>query len=377
MRKIKALIVFLVAAAVVALAVHKVRERRAALKRLPPPRVVPLPVEVARVRVGVLPITEHYLGVIRPVLSARITSRITGYLLSVTKYEGDPLEKGEVLARIDDTPIRARIASLKAQIEAARVTYLTKKRIFERDRVLYREKAISQEAFELSESALREAEARLKTLEAELSAAENDLTYAVIRAPFSGVVTERFREPGDMVVPGAPILALEDPSRGYRIFVGVPQARAALFKPGARAILTEGKRKLSARIFRVHPAVGPGELATVEIRFSERPFGLPSGARVGVDLVVREVRGAIVPLRALLETANGTYVFLARREKGPFARIEVARVRVLGRAKEEVALSGPLSSGDLVVVASESTLLSLHNGQKVRIEEGQSKIFGK
>ena len=368
MRRIKALIALLVAAAVVALAVHKVREKRAALKRLSPPQVAPLPLEVTRVRVGILPVTEHYLGVIRPLLSAKITSRISGYLLSVTKYEGDSVKKGEILARIDDTPIRARITSLKAQIKAAQVSYLTRKRIFERDRVLYRHKAISQEAFELSESALREAEARLKTLKAELSAAENDLTYAVIRAPFSGVVTERLREPGDMVVPGAPILALEDPSRGYRIFVGVPQARAALFKPGARAVLTEGKRRLSARIFRVLPAVGPGELATVEIRLAERPFGLPSGARVGVDLVVREVRGAIVPLRALLETANGTHVFLARRETGPFARIEVARVRVLGRAKDEVAVSGPLSSEDLVVVAQESTLLSLHAGQKVRIE---------
>jgi len=106
----------------------------------------------------------------------------------------------------------------------------------------------------------------------------------------------------------------------------------------------------------------------VEIRVAKRPFGLPSGARVGVDLVIREIpRAAVVPLKSLLENVDRAYVFRLRPEKGELARVEVVPVRVLGRSGEEVAVSGELSAGDLVAVAEESTLLRLHPGELVRM----------
>ncbi|RUM89093.1 MAG: hypothetical protein DSZ24_02025 [Thermodesulfatator sp.] len=93
--------------------VRLIKRRREALRRLPPPRTAPLPLTVAQVRVGSLEVTEHYLGLIRPLLSARLSSRLSGYLLEVRKYEGDPVKKGEVLARIDDHELRARIEGLE------------------------------------------------------------------------------------------------------------------------------------------------------------------------------------------------------------------------------------------------------------------------
>ncbi len=368
-KKLFKIAIFLaVAVIVVVAAVQIVKKKKKALSQLPTPKIVPLPVEVAKVKTGKLFVTEHYLGKVEPLISAKISSKVSGYLIAVNKYEGDPVKKGEVLARIDDKPIRERIASLKAQIEAAKTAFLTKKHIFERDRILYKNKAISKEAFEISETNFKEAKARLETLKSELASAENDLLYTVIKAPFDGVVTARFKDPGDLVVPGAPILEVEKPSAGYRILVGVPQAKAAVFKPGAPAVLTEGSKKLNARIFRVFPAVGAGELATVEIRLTERPFNLPSGSKIGVDLVASEVKGAIVPLRALLENVNATYVFVTEPAGNGTARIKPVKVHVLGRSGDKVAVSGPVRGGDLVVVAEESTLLKLYRGEVVHYE---------
>ena len=365
-KKLLKIFVFLAVVIIIAAAaIHVVKKKKKALSQLPTPKVASLPVEVARVKVGKLLVKEHYLGRIEPLISAKISSKVSGYLLSVTKYEGDPVKKGEVLAKIDDRPIREKISSLKAQIDAAKTAFLTKKHIFERDRILYKNKAISKEAFEISETNFKEAKARLETLKAELATAENDLLYTVIKAPFNGVVTARFKDPGNLVVSGAPILEVEKPNAGYRILVGVPQEKAAVFKPGALAVLIEGNKSLNARIYRVFPAVSPGELATVEIRLGQRPFGLPSGARVGVNLVTSEVEGAIVPLRALLENVNATYVFLAEPIGNGTARIKPIEVSVLGRSGEKVAVSGPLKDSDLVVVAEESTLLRLYRGEVV------------
>lgn len=368
-RTLKILLVLILTAGLIAVAVKTIRKRKTTLKRLSPARVAPLPVEVARVKTGNLPVTEHYLGEIRPVLSARLSSRITGYLLEVRKYEGDPVKKGEVLARVDDGKIRARMRALSAQISAAETEFLTRKHIYERDRTLFENRALSREAYELSRTALENARARLVSLQEELSALKSDLAYTVIRAPFSGVVSRRLKEPGDLVLPGTPILEIEAPEAGYRIFVRVPQGKAARFGPGTRAILSEDGKILSASVFRVHPAVGEGGLATVEIRIPERPFGLPSGSRIGVDLVLEEVQGVIVPLASLLETTERSYVFLAEPRGNGLASVHIVPVRVRGRHGERVAVSGELSAGELVIVAGEATLLKLHEGMKVRLIE--------
>ncbi|HIE33355.1 MAG TPA: hypothetical protein EYP81_04840 [Thermodesulfobacteriaceae bacterium] len=61
---------------------------------------------------------------------------------------------------------------------------------------------------------------------------KSDLAYATIQAPFSGLVSHRFREAGDLVLPGIPILEIESPEKGYRIFVRVPPEESRLHKGG-------------------------------------------------------------------------------------------------------------------------------------------------
>lgn len=368
-RNLKTLVALLLIAGLALVAIKTVQKKKAALKSLPPSQVAPLPVEVVRVRFGPLFSTEHYLGEIKPVLSVRLASRITGYLLEVRKYEGDPVKRGEVLARIDDRKIRAQMEALSTQISAAETEVITRKHIYERDRVLFENQALSREAYELSKAAFKNAEAKLIALKKDLSAVKSDLIYTTIKAPFSGLVSRRFKEPGDLLLPGVPILEIESPEKGYRIFVRIPQRKAACIKEGGKAFLSEGRRKILTSVFRVHPAVSEHGLATIEIRVSERPFGLPSGAKVGVDLVIKEVRGALVPLKALLETTKNTYVFRAHSEEGKIASVEIVPVKVLGRDRDLVAVSGKLSKGDRIIVAEEATLLRLHEGMKVRVIE--------
>ena len=78
-KRYKRFIIFLIIAGIVALAVIKVRQKKEELAHLKTAPVVPLPVEVAEVKIGSLPVVEHYLGEIRPVLSAHISSKISGY----------------------------------------------------------------------------------------------------------------------------------------------------------------------------------------------------------------------------------------------------------------------------------------------------------
>jgi len=368
-RIVKILFIILIIAAIVSLAVYKVKKKKEELAHLKPIKKAPLPVETAKVRIGILPITEHYLGEIRPVLSARISSRISGYLFEMNKYEGDQVKKGEIVARIDPRQIRERISSIEAEIEGARSDVITKRHIYERDKELYKNKAVSKEKFEISRNAYILALSRLRRLEAELKSAKIDLSYADIRAPFDGVVLKRLSEPGDLIVPGKPIIEIEAPAKGYRILVRVPESLISKLKSKGDAYIVEGGRRIKTKIYKVHPAVETGTLGTVEIRLPYRPFGLPTYGRVGVDIVVSKAYGAIVPLRALLENVKKSYVFVAIPEKGNIGRVHVVPVRIIGRSGEEAVVKGDLKENDLVICADESILLRLYEGEKVYISK--------
>ncbi len=336
-----------------------VKAKKKALKETPLPLKAPLPVEIVKVKQDRLEILEHYLGTIVPIRKAVISTKLFGYILKLPKYEGDVVKAGEVLVEIEAKGLRARLSSLSAELLAAENELLTRKKIFLRNKELLAHEAISREAYELSQSAYELAKAKVKKLRQEIAAIKADLSYAKIVAPFSGVVTRRFKEPRELAAPGIPLLEIEDPQSGYRILVKIPQEKAPKLIKGAKAYLTLGKRKILASVFQVHPAVGNQALATVEIRLKKRPFSLPSGASVGVDLVLGCPEGFIIPVRALA-SGKRKAVYVVRN-----GHLVLVPVKVLGKSQDLFVCKGELSPGESVVVGDPGLLLRLAPGMRV------------
>ncbi len=362
--------VFFITFTILTMAFVIVKKRKAELAKLPsvPPTYVP--VRVARIKRGTLLVTEHYLGEVWPVVFSTISSRISSFLFDVKKFEGDKVKKGELIAVLDSREIESRIRGIKSKIFAAQSECVIKKRILERNRILFKNKALSEEAWELSQLDYERAKANLEFLKEELAALKAELSYARIVAPFKGVVTKRFKNPGDFVVSGTPILELEKTGEGYKVLVSIPQEKAALMKTGEKVILRGRGKSIPSRIFRIHPAVYNDGLAKLEVRLSQRPFGLPTGSKIGVDVVVKKVSGFLLPLNALFETNARTWVFAVSKaisKNKSFSEVKAVSVRVLGRSENQVAVSGPLSEYEEVVVATEATFLRMYSGAKVKV----------
>ncbi|WP_022853659.1 efflux RND transporter periplasmic adaptor subunit [Thermodesulfatator atlanticus] len=364
MKKIKPVLIIVAVALLVFGAIRLVKSKKEVLKKAPTPQKAPLPVKTALVHYGTLEISEHYLGTILPVEEANLSTRLSGYILRVTKYEGDEVKEGELLVEIEAKALYTKLASLKAALSAAQTEYLTRKSIFERNKVLLKHEAISQEAFELSKSALANALARVKQLKQEISATEKDLSYALIKAPFNGVVTKRFKNPGDLAMPGAPLLTIENPAKGYKILVKIPQEKAASLPSKAKAYLIFGSQQKTCQVYKVYPAVGPNALALVEIRTPRRPFGLPSGAQIGTNLVFSERKGFLVPLNALVP-GKTKGLFVVKEDKLVFFP-----VTVLAIGKDKALVTGKLGENMPVVVGDPGLLLRLKPGQKVIMAKG-------
>jgi len=374
------LMYILVAAVLVAGALVLVKYKMAQLAALPKPEASLPAVRVAVAAPGTLEVFAHYQGNVEPLTKSDVSARISGNLLSVAKREGDRVREGEIVAVIDDRELVERSAAAEAEVLAtrqklagARSAYETQKSIYERDEKLFAAGAISREALERSRAAIDGAKATvdayeesIKGLSMNSAAVATQAGYARIRAPFHGVVTRRWMEPGDLAIPGKPILTVEKTSP-YKVTVQVPQEEMEGLKPGGKALLGYGDRVTTAPISRVYPALGKNILGSVEMILPAAPFGLPSGSTVGVDLARRTVTGVIVPENALVRGGAGTFVCVVKD-----GVVRIRKVVLLGVDGGKAALAGELAPGEQVAVGQENRLLALVEGSRVTVA-GETK----
>jgi RND family efflux transporter MFP subunit len=146
---------------------------------------------------------------------ATVASKVTGKVIEVSLEEGQRVESGQIIARLDDSNARAALAQSEAQVKqaeavvtSAQTAYEDALPIFERNARQKAAAVISAQSFDqahaqidAAKSELLVAQRALDEARAERSIAERNLDDTIIRAPFSGVVTEKAAQAGEMVSP--------------------------------------------------------------------------------------------------------------------------------------------------------------------------------
>lgn len=168
---------------------------------------------------------------------ARLGFQAAGRIEHIVPREGDAVNAGEVLARLDTRETEARLAQARAQVQATRARLADARREHQRNKALLAGNAIGQEAFDKSRLAVDIAESEYAQAQANVQALEATLANMTIRASFDGLVTVRHREPGEIVAPGQPVLTLMNPNdRWVRIYI--PENRVGAVSLGQRAAIS-------------------------------------------------------------------------------------------------------------------------------------------
>ena len=370
-------IVILIAVALIIGALFVIKSKQQKIANLPKPEATAPTVQTAPVTHGNLEVNAHYLASIEPFTKSDLSARISGNILSITKREGDMVRQGELLVTIDDRELLDRTVAVNAEVLATRQrlagaqsAYAAQKSVHGRDEALFKAGAISKEALERSSAALDGAksvvdayEESLKGMAMNTNVAKTQAGYARITAPFSGVVSKRWTDPGDLATPGKPILTVEKTS-SYKILAQVPQEELTGIRPGTKVMLSNGSQTIAATVNRVYPALGKNMLATVEVLSPSSPFGLPSSSTVGFDIVTKNVAGLTVPAQAVVKTGQGTFVYLVKD-----GIVQIIPIKLLGMGNGVAAISGKIEAGSQVAVAQENKLLTLSEGSKVSVAD--------
>ena len=238
---------------------------------------------------------------------ATVSAKITGKVVAVLIEEGQRVEAGEVLARLDDANARAQMAQAAAQVAqqraslaAAGVAYENARPMFERNRAQFAAAFISAQAFDDAKASFDAAQAGLDVAtrslgvaEASLEVAQRNLDDTVVRAPFAGIVTVKAAQEGEMVSPVSAGGGFTRTGIGtivdmdsLEVEVDVSESFISRVQSGQPVAITLNAypdRRIPGRVVAIIPTADRAK-ATVKVRvgFDERGAGvLPEmGARV-------------------------------------------------------------------------------------------------
>lgn len=331
------------------------------------------------------------VGTVRAEKIASVASQVMGRVTSLPVVEGKRVEKGAILATIDDTAIRAQLAAAVAMVseaEAGREEVeraivqadagkVLAEKTYERFRVLYEEKVVTPQEFdeievkrtvavkEYERALDRRAQLAAKTAQAkaQADAARAMLSYTVVTAPFAGIVTEKKVDAGSMAVPGMPIMVLEETGR-YRIEAPVPETYLGTLEVGSRVRVvldgSGGGERLAGSVSEVVPTVDPSSRTfTVKVDLP-RDAVLRTGMfgrvifPVGTDTILT------VPQKAILRV-GGYDALYAITEDNVARLVMVTTGEPFG---DEVEILSGIEPGTRVAI---SPLEKLEDGARVEV----------
>jgi RND family efflux transporter MFP subunit len=332
-----------------------------------------IPVQAATVSTQSWPDTYEATGTVRARSAAALSSKVMAYVRQVSVQVGDPVKEGQELVTLDaqDLDVNVRraeaaeaeirdafieadngVAGAKANLDLAQST-------FKRMQELAQKKSISNQEFDEASARLKSAQAvydmsgakrrqldsKLAEVEQEIRGARIMCQYARISAPFSGVVTAKSVEPGNLAAPGAPLLTIERQC-DYRLEASVDESRLPFVKTGqaVEVALESLDRHLPARVSEIVPAVDSASRAyIVKIDLPALP-NLRSGMFGRAIFPMSASKALALPAVAVVERGQLHSVFAI--EDG------VARNRLITTGKhrgELVEVLSGLSEGEKVV----------------------------
>lgn len=314
-----------------------------------PPGGGAVTIEATRVVQAALPQSITAVGSLRSDESITVRPEVAGRIAAIGFNEGQRVEKGTMLLRLDPSVNDAEVRQARANMTLAKTKH---------DRAV----DLSKSNF-ISGQARDEAENNLKVAEAALALAEAKLAKTEIRAPFSGVIGLRQVSVGDYVKEGADLVNLEaiDP---LKVDFRVPEIYLRQVRVGQPLEVTldaVAGRVYNGRVYAINPLVdAAGRSIVIRAQVANTDTRLRPGMFARVRLITEERADAlVVPEQALVPQGTEQFVFRVADGKAQRVRVEIGQ-----RGDGKVEVRQGLAVDDVVVVAGQ---LKLRDGVPVTI----------
>lgn len=328
--------------------------------------ITPLPVVVVPYQIEDHYVaTTRFLGVIEASTDSNVGFEVPGLLQELMVSEGDYVNTGQILARLDTRQQRASLALAKAQEKEVAAQLKLARLALSRAISLLEQNLISQREVDEAVLAVDTAIARLETTQASVENAQIVIDKSSLVAPFDAVVSRKLTEPGSIVGPNVPVVRLVSVG-GREAHIGLSPKYADIVRLGADYPLLAGDQRLVARLRTVGDDVDPQTLTVLSVLTLAEGQSLRVGQTVAIELSEDvAASGGWLPTTALLEGDKGLWTVLVTRGNELGETITVREsVEVVHSNADRVFVRGTLPNNAFVVA---SGLQKLSPGSPVEV----------
>ena len=307
-------------------------------------------------------------GVVEAVNRSTIAAQTGGQITEIHFDVDDYVQKGQVIVRLRDSQQKAELTAAQAQLKQAETALKDAQDTYDRAGKVFEKGAISEADMDKITAALESAKAASEAAAAGVEQAREQLDYTKITAPYTGIVTERHVQEGEVASPGTPLMSgisLEE----LRVNVDVPQSLVPVIRqnPQGYVIGPNGQPIMAEKITIFPYADQSSNTFRVRLDLPETEGGFFPGMYVKTGFIIGMEKLLLVPESAVVNRSEVTGVYVIDEETG---KVSLRYVRTGRRFPDGTTsiLSG-LRPGETIALNPVEAGVAAKKGSGVKSDE--------
>ncbi len=327
--------------------------------------------DVARASRAELSTLLSVSGSLKATQSAFVKARVAGELLTLTVREGDRVQAGQLIGKLDATDNQWRLRQAEDQAAAAKAQLDIAQRTLDNNKALVDQGFISRTALDTSVNSAAGAQASLQAAKASAELAKKAVGDSEVRAPIAGLVSQRLVQPGERVSVDARLIEIVDLSRIELEAAVAPEDVLAMRVGQTARVQIDGQAEaVDAKVVRINPSAQSGSRAVMAYLELVNSSGLRQGLFARADIQLTRKTALVVPASALRFDQAKPYVLTV--EGGRAVQRSVATgargdVRIDGRSESAVEITDGLAADAIVL---RGTVGALRDGTRLKLATG-------
>ena len=298
--------------------------------------------------------------------SADISTRMMGYVDKIHVNVGDKVSKGQLLVSINSSDLQAKKAQVDAGIDQATSAFKNAEKNYNRFKSLYASNSVTQKEMDDMTANYQMTKAGLESAKQLKNEVLAQLNYSNITAPFTGIITSKNIETGDMANPGVPLMNVET-AKNFEVNAMVPETEISNIKKGANVevLVKSANKTLQGKVTEINTSSKhTGGQYLVKIALQKTDANILSGMFATVQFPQETKEASVmvlIPLQAIVKNGQLSGVYTVSQ-----SNTAILRWLRLGRTfNERVEVLSGLSEGESYIIASKGKLF---NGAKILIQ---------
>lgn len=305
-------------------------------------------------------------GKIQAANSADVSTRMMGYVTKVYVNVGDKVQKGQLLVAINNTDLQAKKAQVDAGITQAKAAFKNAEKNYNRFKNLFESNSITQKEMDDMTANYQMAKASLESANQMKNEINAQFAYSNIKAPFSGIVTAKNIDTGDMANPGMPLISIETPN-DFEVIAMVPETEISeIIKGTTVTVLVKSLQKsITGKVTEVSTsAKNTGGQYLVKIQLEKTGVNILSGMFATVQFPVKAKANSyliLIPKEAIVTKGQLSGIYTVSQ-----SNTALLRWLRLGRTYgNQVEVLSGFSANESYIISADGKLF---NGAKVSIQ---------